>query len=444
MRSPWKAEISAIIKNLQDSDEDPTLDRIHRRIRDDINAQDNHGWAILHDVCHYLSMSSQENYEYSKYMEKAIEILLQNGANPNAKNEDDNTPLHFLVSHEKEHIWDHKTILKTIGLLIENGARVDEKNYINETPLDILIGSITQVLSEEDDEEAEEEEMESLLDSSKKTIEKLLDAGATLKNKTIDLVNDFIDPVNPSDQQSIELIELYNYLRSIQKDFFLKKHALFISHEGHIQPKPNTQKTYWDNKKDIRDIKKSIQIDASELYTPLTQGEAIKVLQEYKEKEVITIEKLDLMHLKLKNSYLHNEDWFNLYLIDKGSRSTLSTKGHIKDLPEDILRGPIAAYLLPKLTKYKCKQWLNTDALNNASPTIAQRGFSALIENYTKLKTKLRALDTQLIEAAKNNSVSDSDLLPTGQSGQSSSVNLDDDTDGYFNTEILNGGASSN
>ena len=337
------------------------------------NTIDNDQNTLLHLAAHWNNHNT-------------INYLLETGANKNIKNLAGETALHCALKGKEE--AENSDLYQTTRLMLNIGGplNINAKNTSGATPLLCLI----EYCCTNEDYDLKIE----------KTFQELIDYGATIDNSTIG--------------HTIDFKKLHDFLKQKQLDIFLKKHAPFISHEGHIQPKPDTQKKYWDNNKDIRNIQESIQTYASELYTPLTLDKAIKLIQEYKNKEEEktnpTSKTFDLIHSKLKNTHLKNKNWFNLYCIDQGNRCsklTKSTKPNIKDLPKDILSGLIAEYLLPKFTKHKCKQWLNPDVFENASSVIAYRGFSALIENHTQLTIKLRTLDARLIEAARSNNLED-------------------------------------
>lgn len=56
-----------------------------------------------------------------------VEFLLNNGANPNMRNDVGNTPLHWACSHGNEGV---------VSLLIANGAKL-YKNGIGRSPIEI-------------------------------------------------------------------------------------------------------------------------------------------------------------------------------------------------------------------------------------------------------------------------------------------------------------------
>ena len=78
-----------------------------------IDATDNEGQVALHKA-----------YE----SKKITKILLKNGADINAKDQDSNTPLHCAIRHDGENI----------NVLLEAGANINAVNKAGDTPLDII------------------------------------------------------------------------------------------------------------------------------------------------------------------------------------------------------------------------------------------------------------------------------------------------------------------
>ena len=93
----------------------------------DVNAKDNSGNTPLHAA------------SYIKYVDFSLyELLIQHGADVNAKNNSGDTPLHLVLRKSTDH---NKSIDR---FLIEHGADFNIKNNNGETPLDIAIKSYNQ------------------------------------------------------------------------------------------------------------------------------------------------------------------------------------------------------------------------------------------------------------------------------------------------------------
>lgn len=88
---------------------------VNTTIADTADYWDNPGYSALHFAC----------AEMNKY--RLAELLIQNGADINAKDVYSNTPLHLSVSDE------HNFALSK--LLIENGVSINDKNIDGQTPL---------------------------------------------------------------------------------------------------------------------------------------------------------------------------------------------------------------------------------------------------------------------------------------------------------------------
>ncbi len=109
-----------------------------------VNAKSLRGWTPLHVACYFNLFGSPRGFpfpihinvnakgvgewgpkkNFSKF--EIAQLLLDKGANVNAKDKENNTPLHFacLASHTK-----------IVKLLIEKGANVNAKNKNGKTPL---------------------------------------------------------------------------------------------------------------------------------------------------------------------------------------------------------------------------------------------------------------------------------------------------------------------
>ena len=87
-----------------------------------IDAKDFQGNTALHYAC----------WNRNK---KLCEILLENGANVNEKNNEGNTPLHIAWASNNPK-FDHSSKLEE--LLLKNGAEIDATNSMDETPLMVL------------------------------------------------------------------------------------------------------------------------------------------------------------------------------------------------------------------------------------------------------------------------------------------------------------------
>lgn len=85
----------------------------------DINAQNNAGNTPLH-------IAAANNVVFSV----AAELLLQKGADPNLKNRDGDAPLHIAV---------RKGYYDMMLTLLDNGANINAQNNMNETPLTLAI-----------------------------------------------------------------------------------------------------------------------------------------------------------------------------------------------------------------------------------------------------------------------------------------------------------------
>ena len=90
----------------------------------DINAKNSKGDTILHLVCNSASITKDVSLEI-------VEFLLKHGADPNAKNEHDWTPLHYTSFHSDD--------ADIAELLLKHGADPNAKNDIDWTPLHCAI-----------------------------------------------------------------------------------------------------------------------------------------------------------------------------------------------------------------------------------------------------------------------------------------------------------------
>ena len=68
---------------------------------------------------------------------KTIRLLLEAGVDPNATNEEGNSPLHFEVQWAQPLMEQDGSYSPIIQLLLEYGARFDQINKLGQTPLDI-------------------------------------------------------------------------------------------------------------------------------------------------------------------------------------------------------------------------------------------------------------------------------------------------------------------
>lgn len=66
--------------------------------------------------------------------EKGVQILLNHGANPMARNNDGETPLHLAVSS-----WPQKSAKRSQKLLIEKGVEINAQDNLGRTPLHIAV-----------------------------------------------------------------------------------------------------------------------------------------------------------------------------------------------------------------------------------------------------------------------------------------------------------------
>ena len=103
---------------------------------------------------------------------RVIEVLLQNGAKVDKKNNNNETPLHYAIKENNS---------KMIELLLQHGANVDEMNGDNETPLHYALR----------------------MNGNRKIVELLLQKGANvqLKNKQDKTPKDIV-----IEQKDLELI----------------------------------------------------------------------------------------------------------------------------------------------------------------------------------------------------------------------------------------------
>jgi len=89
--------------------------------------RDKHGRNLLHEA---IRVASSNVYAM-------IRLLLYAGCDPNAKDTNGNTPLHFLVEIDERYL---KADLNTIAvLLLDFGAEPSQKNADGKTAIDLLI-----------------------------------------------------------------------------------------------------------------------------------------------------------------------------------------------------------------------------------------------------------------------------------------------------------------
>lgn len=95
----------------------------------DINAKDDNGYTPLHivtmerDVDYFSGSGKRPSKRFCYNAEFMVKCLLENGANPNSKDKDGNTPLHWVLSFG----INGKT-LSIVEKLLQYGAKSDIRN----------------------------------------------------------------------------------------------------------------------------------------------------------------------------------------------------------------------------------------------------------------------------------------------------------------------------
>jgi uncharacterized protein len=79
-----------------------------------------------------------------------MQLLLDSGADANARDNAGSTPLHYLSFSRCEDVW---VIVECLRLLIKYGVDIDAKNNVGKTPLDVALvhghGEMMRFLSEQ-------------------------------------------------------------------------------------------------------------------------------------------------------------------------------------------------------------------------------------------------------------------------------------------------------
>lgn len=93
-------------------------------VRARLESSDPDRWSVLHVAANRLQLD-------------IARILLDEGADPNAKDRRDDTPLHVAASKGDRYLpeWDVESIVGICGLLIERGADPNTINDAGQTPL---------------------------------------------------------------------------------------------------------------------------------------------------------------------------------------------------------------------------------------------------------------------------------------------------------------------
>ena len=95
------------------------VDVIFSTIKADINVKDRHLHTVLHDAA---------NDKYGSV--ECVSKLLEHGANPNVKDDDDSTPLHAVIDYSTG-----ENRLSKLNLLLQGDADVNAKDKQGRTPL---------------------------------------------------------------------------------------------------------------------------------------------------------------------------------------------------------------------------------------------------------------------------------------------------------------------
>ncbi|MEM1283237.1 MAG: hypothetical protein AAGG81_06755 [Chlamydiota bacterium] len=107
----------------------------------DVNCRDNQGKTPLMVLCSIDTFCSDiiSHNNYVKVLKKAINLLFDKGASPDAVDNNGNNALHLFlnVTYHKEYINSKARESLTI-LLVQHGVSVDKKNRDGFTPLDYL------------------------------------------------------------------------------------------------------------------------------------------------------------------------------------------------------------------------------------------------------------------------------------------------------------------
>ena len=96
----------------------------------DVDIRGRYGMVPLH-----LAARSDEE----SYCVEIMQLLLDHGANPNARDEDDSTPLHSSCWWEKEDCLPSQGTVEGTQLLLEHGAIIDAEDSEGRTPLQLAL-----------------------------------------------------------------------------------------------------------------------------------------------------------------------------------------------------------------------------------------------------------------------------------------------------------------
>uniref|UniRef100_H2Y4Z8 Uncharacterized protein n=1 Tax=Ciona savignyi TaxID=51511 RepID=H2Y4Z8_CIOSA len=109
--------------------------------------RDSKGSTLLHlavdettpvDEFHVKDICSFPNYEVTKF-------LLSCGADPNARNNEGNTPLHIIVQYERP-ISDFISLHSIISRLLDSGAHYDVANHDRKTPIELSTTGVAEII----------------------------------------------------------------------------------------------------------------------------------------------------------------------------------------------------------------------------------------------------------------------------------------------------------